>query len=268
MNAPGPAQTVHCMPLAHSPSQNLLLAALPAAELTAMEAHLELVPMTLGDVIGVPGKAMRHAFFPTTAVVSLHQLTSTGAIAESAGVGLEGMFGIALFMGAEFTRGSAVVRSSGHGYRLAREPLVRAFARSAALRSVLLQYVQALIAQIGQTAACYRHHTIEQQLSRWLLSTADRLPQGDLAMTQEMVADLLGVRRESITAAAKTLRGGGYIRYRRGHISILDRAGLETRACECYAVMKAEFPNLLPLLPLIPNEPSPAGGNHFLAQYV
>ena len=239
---------------AHSPSQNHLLAALPVADLNAMSADLELVPMPLGDLVGEPGKAMRHAYFPTTAVVSLHYVTNAGALAECAGVGREGVVGTALFMGADSMPSSAVVRSGGHGYRLARAPLVQGFARAGPLRSILLRYTQALIAQIGQTAACYRHHTVEQQLSRWLLSTADRLPPGDMVMTQELVADLLGVRRESVTEAAGKLRDGGYIRYRRGLISILEPVGLETRACECYAVVKAEFQRLLP------RAPAPAGG--------
>ena len=246
---------------AHSPRQNHLLAALPAADLNAMEAHLERVTMKLGDVVGQPGMAMRHAYFPTTAVVSLHQLTNTGAIAESAGVGCEGMVGVALFMGGDSMPSSAVVRSGGAGYRLTRERLVQVFSGSGSLRSVLLRYAQALITQIGQTATCYRHHSVEQQLSRWLLSTADRLPQGDLVMTQELVAGLLGVRRESITEAAKTLRDCGYIRYRRGHISILDPAGLETRACECYAVIKAEF-QALPTRASVPAGGTPLSAHH------
>ncbi len=234
---------------AHSLSQNDLLAALPDADLNAMAADLELVPMALGDLVGEPGKAMRHVYFSTTAVVSLHYVTNAGALAESASVGREGVVGTALFMGADSMPSSAVARSGGHGYRLARAPLVQAFDRAGPLRSILLHYTQALIAQIGQTAVCYRHHTVDQQLSCWLLSTADRLPPGELVMTQELVADLLGVRRESVTEAAGKLRDGGYIRYRRGLISILDPAGLETRACECYAVVKAEFQRLLPRAP-------------------
>jgi CRP-like cAMP-binding protein len=218
-----------------------------------MSHDLELVPMALGDMVGEPGKAPRHAYFPTTAVVSLHYATNTGVLAESASVGREGVVGIALFLGGDSMPSSAVVRSGGHGYRLARAPLLQGFARVGPLRSVLLRYTQALFAQIGQTAACYRHHTVEQQLIRWLLSTADRMPPGDLVMTQELVANLLGVRRESITEAAAKLRDGGYIRYRRGQISILDPAGLEKRACECYAVVKAEFQRLQP------RAPAPAG---------
>lgn len=245
---------------AHSPSQNHLLAALPAADLSAMVADLELVPMALGVMVGEPGKALDHAYFPTTAVVSLYCVTNTGALAESACVGYEGVVGIGLFMGGDSMPSSAVVRSGGHGYRLARSALAQGFARAGPLRSVLLRYTQALIAQIGQTAVCYRHHTVEQQLSRWLLATADRLPPGDLMMTQELVADLLGVRRESVTEAAGRLRDGGYIRYRRGLISILDLAGLETRTCECYAVVKAEFKRLLP--------PTSARGAHLQGHHV
>ena len=233
------------MSSAHSPSQNHLLAALPVAELSAMAGYLDLVPMALGDRVGEPYKALRHAYCPPPAVVSLHYVTNTGALAETAVVGREGMVGIALFLGGKSSPSSAVVKSGGHGYRLAREPLAEGFARAGPLRSVLLRYTHSLIAQIGQTAACYRHHTVEQQLSRWLLSTADRLTTGELVMTQELVAGLLGVRRESITEAASKLRDGGYIRYRRGHISILDPAGLETRACECYAAVKAEIQRLL-----------------------
>lgn len=239
------------MSIVHTPSQNHLLAALPADELHAIQADLELVPMALGEMVCDPGRALRHAYFPTTAVVSLHYVTRTGEMAESAGVGREGIVGIALFLGGEFMPSSAVVQNGGHGYRIAREPLAQAFARAGTLRRVLLRYTQALIAQIGQTAACYRLHTVEQQLSRWLLSNADRMPPDGLMMTQELVAGLLGVRRESISAAASKLREGGYIRYRRGTISILDPAGLETRACECYAVVKAELQRLLPRAPTL-----------------
>ena len=246
MNAPGHALLVPRMSPDHSPIQNHLLAALPAAELSAMTSHLKLVPMLLGDTIGSSGKALSHAYFPITAVVSLHDVSDSGMLTESADVGHEGMVGIALLLGGGSTVTSAVVKIGGHGYRLAREVLADWFARSQALRNLLLRYTQALIAQIGQTAACYRHHTIEEQLSRWLLSTFDRMPTGELVMTQELVAGLLGVRRESISQAAAKLSDVGYIRYRRGHISILDRAGLQTRACECYAVIKAETQRLLP----------------------
>jgi CRP-like cAMP-binding protein len=238
---------------AHSLRQNQILAALPACEVSAMAGDLELVPMALGDTFGQPGKPMRHAWFPTTAVISLHYATANGSLAETAAVGREGMVGTALILGGESTISSAVVKSGGHGYRIAREPLLQGFARSMPLRHLLLRYTAALIHQIGQTAACYRFHSVEQQLSGWLLATADRVPPGELAMTQEMVAGLLGVRRESITEAASRLRDGGYIRYRRGHISILDPVGLQTRACECHAVTKALTRRLLA------SEPEPCG---------
>jgi CRP-like cAMP-binding protein len=170
---------------------------------------------------------------------------------EIAGVGREGIVGVALFLGGEFMPNSAVVQNGGYCYRIARDPLAQAFASAGMLRTALLRYTQALIAQISQTAVCYRLHTVEQQLSRWLLSTADRVPPGELMMTQELVAGLLGVRRESISAAASKLQSGGYIRYRRGNISILDRAGLESRACECYALMRAENQCLLKRAPAV-----------------
>jgi len=235
----------------HTPRQNLLLAALPAEEFRAISACLEFVPLALGEMVFEPGEVLRHAYFPTTAVVSLHYVARTGEMVESAGVGREGMVGIALVLGGDFMTNSAVVQNGGYGYRIAREPLAQAFASAGMLRPVLLRYTQALIAQIGQTAVCYRLHTVEQQLSRWLLSTADRVPPGELMMTQELVAGLLGVRRESISAAASKLQSGGYIRYRRGNISILDREGLESRACECYAAVRAEIQRLLQRTPAL-----------------
>jgi len=250
------------MSLEHNRSQNLLLAALPGEEFRAIEADLELVPMALGEIVFEPGKVLRHAYFPTTAVVSLYCLTSTGEMAESAGVGREGIVGVALFLGGESMPNSGVVQNGGHCYRMAREPLTQAFASAGMLRRVLLRYTQVLIAQIGQTAACYRFHTVEQQLSRWLLSTADRVPPGGMMITQELVAGLLGVRRESISAAASKLRDGGYIRYRRGNISILDPAGLESRACECYAVVRAEIQRLLQRAPAV------AGDAHLQGHHV
>lgn len=250
------------MSLDHTPRQNLLLAALPAEELRAIEADLELVPMALGEMVFEPGRVLRHAYFPTTAVVSLHYVSRSGQMAESAGVGREGIVGIALFLGGEFMPDSAVVQNGGYCYRIARKPLAQAFASAGTLRPLLLRYTQALIAQINQTAFCYRFHTVEQQLSRWLLSTADRVPPGAMMMTQELVAGLLGVRRESISEASRKLQDGGYIRYRRGNISILDRAGLESRACECYAVVKAEIQRLLQRAPAV------AGDAHLQGHHV
>jgi CRP-like cAMP-binding protein len=235
----------------HTPSENLLLAALPAEEFRVIEADLELVPMALGEVVFEPGKVLRHAYFPTTAVVSLHCMTSTGQMAESSGVGREGIVGIALLLGGEFMPNSAVVQNGGYCYRMSRERLQQAFASAGTLRSVLLRYTQVLMAQIGQVAVCYRFHTIEQQLSRWLLSTANRVPPGGMMVTHELVAGLLGVRRESISIAASKLQDGGYIRYRRGNILILDPAGLESRACECYAVVRAEIQRLMQRAPAV-----------------
>ncbi len=235
------------MPL-HNPNQNHVLATLPTAAFEPLAADLELVPMRLGDMLYEPGKHLQYAYFPTTAVVSLHYITAAGASAETTGVGHEGMIGISLFMGGRSTTGSAIVQTGGHGYRLDRRMLSLAFDQGGPLQRALLRYTQALIVQIAQTAACYRHHSVEQQLGRWLLSTADRLPEGELVMTQELVAGLLGVRRESVTDAAGRLRDAGYIRYRRGHISILDRVGLQTRACECYGVVKKELGRLMPPL--------------------
>jgi CRP-like cAMP-binding protein len=224
---------------------NELIAALSAAELAPLSAELEPVSMMLGQVLYEPGSQMQHAYFPTTAVASLHYVTETGASAETAGVGREGMVGIALFMGGQTTSGSAVVQTSGQAYRLHRHALMRAFDGGGPLRGLLLRYTQTLITQISQTAVCYRHHSVEQQLSRWLLATADRSPAGELVITQEQVAGTLGVRRESITQAAGALQELGYIRYRRGHISLLDRAGLRGCACECYGIVKQESQRLM-----------------------
>jgi len=229
----------------HSPSQNHLLAALPTADFERLAAHLELVPMPLGEILYEPGAEMQHAYFPTTAIVSLHYVMASGASAESAGVGNEGLVGISLFMGGDTTPSSAVVQTAGHGYRLAGRLLKQEFVRGGLMQHLLLRYTQALITQMTQTAACNRHHSVQQQLCRWLLLTLDRLPSRELVMTQELVASMLGVRREGITEAAGNLQRAGIIRYRRGHIAVLERSGLETRACECYAVVKKELARLL-----------------------
>ena len=228
-----------------SPNQNRLLAALPTAEFEALAAHLELVPMPLGKMIYEPGGQLQHAYFPATAIVSLHYVMQSGASAETAGVGNEGVVGISLFMGGNTTSSSAVVQTAGHAYRLERRLLMQEFNRAGLLQRLLLRYTQALITQTAQTAACNRHHSVEQQLCRWLLLTLDRLPSNELVMTQELVASMLGVRREGITEAAGNLQRAGFISYRRGHISVLDRAGLETRTCECYAVVKKELGRLM-----------------------
>jgi len=229
----------------HSPNQNHLLAALPTEEFERLAAHLELAPMLLGDILYEPGGQMQHAYFPTTAIVSLHYVMESGASAESAGVGNEGVVGISLFMGGDTTPSSAVVQTAGHAYRLPGRLLKQEFHRGGMMQGLLLRYTQALITQMFQTAACNRHHSVEQQLCRWLLLTLDRMSTSDLVMTQELVASMLGVRREGITQAAGRLQEAGCIRYRRGHISVLDRAGLETRTCECYAVVKKELGRLL-----------------------
>ena len=225
--------------------KNQLLAALPAAAFDSLSMDLELVPMLLGEMLYEAGEPLRHAYFPATSVVSLHYVTESGASAETSAVGHEGMIGIPMFMGGGGTPGSAVVTSGGHGYRLERQRLMREFERGGPLRSALLRYTQVQITQLTQAAACYRHHSVEQQLSRWLLTAADRVPSGELVMTQELLAGLLGVRRESITQAAGKLQDLDYIRYRRGHISVLDHGGLQTCACECYAVVRKELGRLL-----------------------
>ena len=229
----------------HNPNQNHLLAALPTAEFNRLLPHLELTPMLLGDVLYEPGGQLQHAYFPTTAIVSLQYVTESGASAETAGVGNEGVVGISLFMGGNTTPSSAVVQTAGYAYRLERRQLMLEFDRAGPTQRLLLRYTQALITQITQTAVCNRHHSVEQQLCRWLLLTLDRVPTGELVMTQELVASMLGVRREGITEAAGKLQQAGLIRYRRGHISVLVRTGLEARTCECYAVVKTEIHRLL-----------------------
>lgn len=233
------------MPLQHSPNQNHLLAALPAAEFERLAPRLELVPMLLGETLYEPGGQLQHAFFPTTAIVSLLYVLESGSAAEIAGVGNEGMLGVSLFMGGDTTPSSAVVQTAGHGYRLPKRLLKEEFDRAGLLQRLLLRYTQALVTQMFQTAACNRHHSVEQQLCRWLLMTLDRLPSRELVMTQELVAGALGVRRESVTEAAGKLQRAGFIRYRRGHIAVLDRGGLEVGACECYSVVRRELDRLL-----------------------
>jgi CRP-like cAMP-binding protein len=233
------------MPLPHSPNQNHILAALPTEELGPLAAHLELIEMRLGEILYEPGGQLQHAYFPTTAIVSLQYVTESGASAETAGVGNEGVVGISLFMGGDTTPSSAVVQTAGHGYRLESRVLKQEFDRAGLMQRLLLRYTQALMTQMFQTAACNRHHSVEQQLCRWLLLTLDRAPSRELVMTQELVASMLGVRREGITEAAGKLQHAGFIRYRRGHISVLERSGLETRVCECYAVVKKELGRLL-----------------------
>jgi CRP-like cAMP-binding protein len=230
----------------HSPNQNHLLAALPTAEFERLAPHLELVPLPLGEVLYEPGGQLQHAYFPTSAIVSLHYVMESGASAETAGVGNEGVVGISLFMGGDTTPSSAVVQTAGHAYRLDSRRLKDEFKRGGLMQHLLLRYTQALITQVTQTAVCNRHHSVEQQLCRWLLLTLDRgVSSRELVITQELVASMLGVRREGITEAAGKLKSAGLISYRRGHISVLERSGLESRVCECYGVVKKELGRLL-----------------------
>jgi CRP-like cAMP-binding protein len=229
-----------------SPNQNHLLAALPAAEFERLAPHLEPVELLLGDVLYESGGLLQHVYFPTTAILSLHYVMENGSSSEIAGVGNEGVLGISLFMGGNTTPSRAVVQTGGAGYRLSAQLMLQEFRRAGPMQQLLLRYTQALITQMSQTAACNRHHSLAQQLCRWLLLTLDRMPTNELIMTQELVASMLGVRREGVTEAAGKLQQAGVISYRRGHITVLDRAGLELQVCECYAVVKKEFARLLP----------------------
>jgi len=233
-----------------SPKQNQLLAALPEEIFERIAPHLEPIKMALGEVLYESGGQLQHVYFPTTAIVSLHYVMENGASAEIAGVGKEGVLGIALFMGGNTTPSRSTVQTAGCGYRLKGRLMMEEFnriggRRSGALQNLMLRYTQALMTQISQTAVCNRHHSIEQQLCRWLLLTLDRLPSNELTITQELIACMLGVRREGITEAAGNLQRSGLISYRRGHITVLERSGLESRACECYNVVKKEFHRLL-----------------------
>jgi CRP-like cAMP-binding protein len=229
----------------HTPNQNHLLAALPAEVFERLSPHLELIPMPLGDVLYESGGQLQHVYFPTTAIVSLHYVMENGATAEIAGVGNEGVLGISLFMGGNTTPSRATVQTGGQGYRLRGELMMEEFNRAGPMMRLMLRYTQALMTQMSQTAVCNRHHSVEQQVCRWLLLTLDRLPSSELTMTQELIASMLGVRREGITETAGNLQREGLISYRRGHITVLDRSGLESYACECYDVVKKEFHRLL-----------------------
>jgi len=229
----------------HEPKQNHLLAALPDEVFDRISPHLERVAMPLGDVLYESGGQLQHAYFPTTAIISLHYIMENGASAEIAGVGNEGVLGISLFMGGNTTPSRAAVYTGGHGYRLKERLMMEEFNRAGPMMRLMLRYTQALITQMSQTAVCNRHHSVEQQLCRWLLLTLDRLPTNELTLTQELIANMLGVRREGITETAGNLQREGLISYRRGHITVLNRAGLETHACECYQVVKKEFHRLL-----------------------
>lgn len=234
------------MSAAHNPRQNHLLAALPASDFDRLQARLKLVTLPLGDVLYESGSQLRHVYFPTNAIVSLLYLMADGASAEIAVVGNEGIIGVSLFMGGETTPSRAVVQSAGYAYQLTGSSLKEEFTHGGAMQHLLLRYTQALLTQMAQTAVCNRHHSLDQQLCRWLLLSLDRLSGNDLIMTQELIANMLGVRREGVTEAAGNLQDAGLIKYSRGHITVVDRPGLEARTCECYAVVKRESDRLLP----------------------
>ena len=225
---------------------NHLLAAVPGLEKSPWLPHLERIELPLGKVLYEPGDKLTHAYFPTTSIVSLLYVMENGASAEIAVVGNEGLVGIALFMGGESTPSRAVVQSGGEGLRLKANVVMTEFNRAGPVLHLLLRYTQALITQMAQTAVCNRHHSLDQQLCRWLLLSLDRLSSNQLIMTQELIANMLGVRREGVTEAAGNLHKAGLIDYRRGRITVLDRARLERRTCECYAVVKKEYDRLLP----------------------
>jgi CRP-like cAMP-binding protein len=234
------------MALAVDPRQNQLLAALPDAEWERLLPHLELVDLPLGKVLYESGNQLAHVYFPTTSIISLLYVMEDGASAEIAVVGHEGIVGISLFMGGNSTPSRAVVQSAGQGFRLKAHLMMVEFDRAGPVLHLLLRYTQALITQMSQTAVCNRHHSLDQQLCRWLLLSLDRLQSNELVMTQELIANMLGVRREGVTEAAGHLHQDGLIRYSRGRITVLDREQLERRTCECYAVVKKEYDRLLP----------------------
>jgi CRP-like cAMP-binding protein len=231
----------------HNPNQNHLISAMPEADRQVILPHLELVELPLGKILYESGHVFTNVYFPTTAIVSLLYVLENGASAEIAVVGNEGVVGIALFMGGESMPNRALVQSGGYAYRLNGQMLNQQFNRSGAVQHLLMRYTLALLSQMAQTAVCNRHHTVDQQLCRWLLLSLDRLGgASELCMTQELIADMLGVRREGVTEAAGKLQAAGLIRYSRGKITLLDRPGLEARVCECYQVVRKEFKRLLP----------------------
>jgi CRP-like cAMP-binding protein len=231
-------------PVAHKQA-NKLLAALPASELERLTPYLDLVQLKLGTVLYEAGQPLRYAYFPADSIISLMHVMENGDSAEIAMVGHEGVAGISGFVGADASPSRAQVQSAGSAHQIDKEILKREFARGGTLQYILLRYILALIIQMGQTAACNRHHSVEQQLCRWLLLSLDRLPSNQLHMTQELIASMLGVRREGITEAAGRLQDAGIIKYSRGHITVLDRAKLESKVCECYAAVKKESDRLV-----------------------
>jgi CRP-like cAMP-binding protein len=232
------------MPAPNYPQQNHILAALPAEEYDHLFPHLKLVSMPLGHVLQESGQKMSCAYFPTNSIVSRLHVMEDGASAEIAIIGNDGVVGIPLFMGGETTTNRAVVQSAGHAYQLDGKLLIQAFNRAGKLQYLLLLYTQSFLTQIAQTVACNRHHSLDQQLCRWLLLSLDRLESNELVMTQELIANMLGVRREGVTEAAGNLQKAGLIEYHRGHITVLNRPGLEARSCECYKVVKKESDRL------------------------
>jgi len=232
------------MPDTHAPQQNRLLAALSATERERIFPNLQLIEMPLGKVVYEPGDTLRHVYFPTNCIVSMLYVMENGASAEISVVGNEGLIGISLFMGGETTPSRAIVQSAGHAFRLVGQELKDEFHRNGAMQILLLRYTQALITQMAQTAVCNRHHNVDQQLCRWLLLSLDRLSSNQLTMTQELIANMLGVRREGVTDAAGKLQKLGIIQYTRGLITVLDRSRLEALCCECYAVVKKETDRL------------------------
>ncbi|MDP1954145.1 MAG: Crp/Fnr family transcriptional regulator [Polaromonas sp.] len=239
------------MAVSPDPKKNTLLAALPDAEWQRWLPQLEWVDMPLGQVLYESGATLSHVYFPTTAIISMLYVLENGSSAEIAVVGNEGLVGISLFMGGESTPSRAVVQSAGKGFRLPAQALKEEFYRGGPVLHLLLRYTQALITQMSQTAVCNRHHSLDQQLCRWLLLSLDRLDGNELVMTQELISNMLGVRREGVTEAALQVQAAGLIRYSRGRITVLDRPGLEKRSCECYGVVKKEYDRLLPALTTI-----------------
>ena len=230
----------------HYPSQNHILKALPLAELESITQHLELVQLPVGKMLCESGEPLRYAYFPTSCIISLHHILESGKTFEVAGVGNEGMVGTALFTGGDSTPSSIVVQTTGCAYRLKSSILKKAFGSNIAFQCLLLRYTQVLLTQISLTAMCNRHHSLQQQLCRWLLVTLDRLEFNEINMTQELVAGMLGFRRVGITEAAGNLQQQGLISYRRGHITVTNRAGIERQVCECYSILKKELSRLLP----------------------
>jgi CRP-like cAMP-binding protein len=237
------------MPSVHDPRRNQLLAALPQEDFERVQPHLNLIELPLGEALYEANSVLRHVYFPTDSIVSLLYVMADGASAEIAVVGNEGVIGVSLFMGGETTSSRAVVQSAGWAYRLTGQLLKEEFTRAGAMQHLLLRYTQALLTQMAQTAVCNRHHSLDQQLCRWLLLSLDRLPSNQLVMTQELIANMLGVRREGVTEAAGKLQRLNLIKYSRGHITVLDRPGLEKQVCECYEVVKRETDRLLPRQP-------------------